>query len=89
MDTAAMLGEAGHMLIALGLICFALLMPMTIIGLIVSIVQAATSISEQTLSFVPKLIALGLCLLIFGGSIIGILMGFTTELFAVIASIGR
>lgn len=89
MDNSALFDEAGRMLVALGLICLALLAPMTIVGLVVSIVQAATSISEQTLSFVPKLIALGLCLLIFGGAIIGVLMGFTTELFALISSIGR
>ena len=89
MDTSALLDEGGRMLIAVGLICLTLLVPMTIVGLVVSIFQAATSISEQTLSFVPKLIALGLCLLIFGGAIIGILMGFTTELFALISSIGR
>lgn len=36
------------------------------IGLIVSIFQAATQIHEQTLAFVPKLIAIALILIIFG-----------------------
>lgn len=36
------------------------------IGLIVSIFQAATQIHEQSLSFVPKLIAIGVILLVFG-----------------------
>jgi len=39
------------------LICGPLLLVSLILGLIISIFQAATSISEQTLTFVPKLIA--------------------------------
>ncbi len=38
-----------------------------IVGLIISIFQAATSINEQTLTFVPKLIAIALILILFGG----------------------
>ena len=39
------------------LICGPLLLVSLVLGLIISIFQAATSISEQTLTFVPKLIA--------------------------------
>ncbi len=77
------------MLVVLALICVVLLVPMMIVGLIISMIQAATSISEQSLSFVPKLIALGVCLLVFGGAAIELLTEFTVELFAVIARIGR
>ena len=38
-----------------------------IIGLLVSIFQTVTSIQEQTLTFVPKLLAIFLVLIIFGG----------------------
>lgn len=62
---------------------------MMIIGLIISIIQAATSISEQTLSFVPKLIALGVCLVVFGSAAVELLTKFTGELFAVIARMGQ
>ncbi|NLY70540.1 MAG: flagellar type III secretion system protein FliQ [Clostridiales bacterium] len=37
-----------------------------LIGLIISIIQAATSINEQTMTFVPKLIVIGITLIIFG-----------------------
>ncbi len=89
MDVSTLFDELGRMVAALGLICVILLVPMAIVGFVVSLVQAATSAGEQTISLVPKLIALALCLLIFGGTIIGILMGFTTEIFGLIASIGR
>jgi flagellar biosynthetic protein FliQ len=38
-----------------------------IVGLVISIFQAATSINEQTMTFVPKLIAIALILILFGG----------------------
>lgn len=38
-----------------------------LVGLFISIIQAATSINEQTMTFVPKLIVTALILIIFGG----------------------
>lgn len=52
-----------------------------IIGLIISIFQAATQINEQTLSFIPKLVAVFLTMLIFGPWIIRILTAFTIGIF--------
>jgi flagellar biosynthetic protein FliQ len=52
-----------------------------IIGLLVSIFQAATQINEQTLTFVPKIVAVFLTMLIFGSWIIRILSQFTVGLF--------
>lgn len=37
-----------------------------VVGLFISIIQAATSINEQTMTFVPKLIAIGLVLIVTG-----------------------
>ena len=51
------------------------------VGLIVSVVQAVTQIQEQTLSFVPKLIAVGATFLIALPWILQILIKYTTELF--------
>jgi flagellar biosynthesis protein FliQ len=52
-----------------------------IIGLLVSIFQAATQINEQTLSFIPKIVAVFLTMLIFGPWIIRILTAFTVGIF--------
>ena len=89
MDQSVLLDETGRMLVVVGLICVVLLVPMMIVGLIISIIQAATSISEQTLSFVPKLIALGVCVVVFGSAAVELLTKFTGELFAVIARMGH
>lgn len=52
-----------------------------IVGLMIAIFQAVTQIHEMTLTFVPKIIAVGLALLVFFPWIINLLVGFTTRLF--------
>ena len=52
-----------------------------VVGVIVSIFQAVTSIQEQTLAFVPKIVAIFASLLVFGTWILNILIQFTTNLF--------
>ncbi len=51
-------------------------------GLAIGLLQALTSVQEQTLTFVPKLIVVGACLAIFGSAILMLLVDFTHELFA-------
>lgn len=52
------------------------------VGLLVSIFQATTQIQEQTLSFVPKIAAVMVALLIFGPWMLGTLLDFTHQIFA-------
>lgn len=52
-----------------------------LVGLIVSIVQATTQIQEPTLSFIPKIIAISLTLLIFGPWMMNVMYEFTVKLF--------
>jgi flagellar biosynthesis protein FliQ len=52
-------------------------------------VQAATSINEQTFSFIPKLIVIGICLVLFGSAILGLLADFTRDIFAGIPDVVR
>lgn len=58
-------------------------------GLVVSIFQAATQINEQTLSFIPKVLAITLSIVVFGPWILKTLMEFTLGLFQSIPEIGR
>jgi len=51
-----------------------------ITGVLVSILQAATQIQEQTLSFVPKILMITLAMLLCGPWILQTMMGFTTDL---------
>lgn len=53
-----------------------------VVGLIVSIFQTATSIQEQTLAFVPKIIAVFMAIIIFGSWIMHQLTNYTTTLFS-------
>ena len=58
-----------------------------ITGLIVGAFQAATSINEQTLSFIPKLIAISATLVIAGPWMLKVLVSYTRELFESIPSL--
>jgi len=51
------------------------------VGVLVGIVQAATSIQEMTLSFIPKLLVLVFALLAFGGWQISIMVHFIERIF--------
>ena len=51
------------------------------VGLLVSVFQATTSIHEQTLAFIPKIIAVFIAILIFGPWMLKIMVGFVTETF--------
>lgn len=66
-----------------------ILIPALLAGLITGMVQAATSINEQTLSFVPKLIVVGISLLVFGSLILGLLTDFTLGIFERIPDLVR
>ncbi|MEC2234067.1 flagellar biosynthesis protein FliQ [Bacillus subtilis] len=53
-----------------------------LVGLIVSIFQATTQIQEQTLAFIPKIVAVILALIFFGPWMLSTILSFTTELFS-------
>ena len=52
-----------------------------IVGLIIGIIQAATSINEMTLSFIPKIAALVAVLILFGSWQISVIVDFTRKLY--------
>lgn len=57
-----------------------LLLISLIVGLVISIFQTVTSIQEQTLTFVPKIVAVFLGIMIFGPWMLDVLSGFMTRL---------
>ena len=59
-----------------------LLLTALIIGLLVSIFQAATQINEMTLSFIPKLVGSFAVLILSGPWMLGILVDYITRLFS-------
>lgn len=58
-----------------------------IVGLIVSIFQATTQIQEQTLTFVPKLVAVAITGLVCGTWMLHTVVAFTTRIFNHIATV--
>jgi flagellar biosynthetic protein FliQ len=58
------------------------------VGLLISIVQAATQLNEPAIAFVPKLMALGVALVFLGPWITDQLSGYTTSLYTLVAEIG-
>jgi flagellar biosynthetic protein FliQ len=82
-------GVAQQALWVLALTASPILIPALMAGLILGMIQAATSINEQTLSFVPKLIIIGLCLIIFGSAMLGLMADFMRDMFARIPDVVR
>jgi flagellar biosynthetic protein FliQ len=57
-----------------------------LVGLLISILQVVTQIQEMTLTFVPKIIAVGAVMLIFGGWMLTTIANFASTLIANIPS---
>lgn len=81
MEQDMLLAIAQQALWVLALASAPVLIPALVTGVLLGMVQAATSINEQTLSFVPKLILVAICLALFGGSIMVLLADFTRDIF--------
>ncbi|KJV25595.1 flagellar biosynthetic protein FliQ [Aquitalea magnusonii] len=58
-----------------------------VVGLLVSVLQAATQINEMTLTFIPKLLAMFLVLVLAGPWMLNTLVEYTTRLFQSIPSV--
>jgi flagellar biosynthetic protein FliQ len=58
------------------------------VGMLVSMVQAATQINEQTLAFVPKVAVIGITLVVLGSFMMATLGGFTQMLFDRLVAVG-
>jgi flagellar biosynthetic protein FliQ len=71
------------------LIASPLLISALVVGLTVAILQATTSIQEQTLTFVPKVFAILLMLAFLGGWMFSSMRDYTTELFQKIQDMAR
>jgi flagellar biosynthetic protein FliQ len=60
-----------------------------VVGLLVSVFQAATQIQEMTLSFVPKILAAAAAIVLFGPWMMRSLITFTTKLLISIPTLAR
>jgi flagellar biosynthetic protein FliQ len=81
MDTATVIDLGRQALWTIALVSAPLLLVALAVGLVIGIIQAATSINEMTLSFIPKLIAMAPALLLFGSWMLVTLVDFTRSIF--------
>lgn len=58
-----------------------LLLAGLLVGLLISIFQAVTQIQEMTLSFIPKILAVALVLIVGGPWMLGQIVGYTSDLY--------
>ncbi|GAO55251.1 MULTISPECIES: flagellar biosynthetic protein FliQ [unclassified Novosphingobium] len=88
-DTSALLALADRMLWVTALVAAPVLLASLAVGLVVGVIQAATSVNEQTLTFVPKLAIIALVLVLLGGAMMGLIGDFMKDIFAQIAATGN
>lgn len=88
-DTASLLALADRMLWITALVAAPILIASLAVGLVVGVIQAATSVNEQTLTFVPKLAVTAIVLVLFGSAMLGLIGDFTKEIFDQIAMTGH
>jgi len=86
-EEAQLLALADQTLWVTALIVGPVLLAALVVGLVVGIIQAATSVNEQTLTFVPKLAIVALVFVVLGGTMMALLGDFLREIFAQIAAL--
>lgn len=78
---------ATQMMIIAAKLCAPLLITALVVGFTISLLQGLTQIQDMTLSFVPKIVAVGIALVVCGNWMINELVTFTTEAFRMIPSL--
>ncbi len=81
-------GEVGDLMYDVFVLVIQLAGPLLVIsmlvGILISIIQAATQIHEQTITFVPKLLVIGIILVFSGNRMLEMLQDFTIRVFRLI-----
>ena len=81
MDSSFVLYLARHTLETGLLLAAPILLTCMVVGVVVTLFQAVTSIRDMTLTIVPKLLAVGVVTLLFGGWMLQIILRFFNEIF--------
>jgi flagellar biosynthesis protein FliQ len=89
MDSSLVIYLGRHTLETALLLSAPVLIACVLVGLIISILQAVTSIKDMTLTIVPKLLAVGVVILLFGNWMLQLTLRFTIEIFSYIQKVGH
>lgn len=87
MNDTQVLNIAVQMLVELGKLAAPILVVSMAVGVAVSLVQSITQLQEATLTFVPKLAAVALVLVVAGHWMVNSLVGFTEHMFRLIPAL--
>ena len=89
MDSSFILYLGRHTLETALLLAGPILLTCMVVGVVVTLLQTVTSIRDMTLTIVPKLLAVGLVILVCGGWSLGIMLKFANEIFSHIQNVGH
>ena len=89
MDASFVLYLGRHTLETALLLSAPILITCIIVGVLLTLFQAITSLRDMTLTIVPKLLAVGGITLLMGGWMLEMTLRFTNEMFAYIQSVGH
>jgi flagellar biosynthesis protein FliQ len=82
MSPEAVISIAERGILTVLMVCGPLLILALVVGLIISIFQATTQIQEQTLAFVPKIVAVLLGIVFFGPWMLSHMLSYASEIFS-------
>lgn len=82
MDSSEIIGHVLRAILMMALFAGPILLGILILGLVLGVVQAATSINEQTLTFVPKLIVAALIIALGGSAMLSFFVDYVRDVFA-------
>ena len=89
MDSSFALYLGRHTLETALIIAAPILLTCMIVGVVVTLFQAVTSVRDMSLTIVPKLLAVSIVMILFGGRTLQVILGFFTEIFGHIQTIGH
>ena len=89
MDASYFMAVGREALWVLALVTLPILLPALLAGLVLGMIQAATSINEATLTFVPKVAVVCIALVVFGSMMLELLSDFTVSIFERIPDLVR
>jgi flagellar biosynthetic protein FliQ len=89
MDSSFTLYLGRHTLETALLLSAPILLTCIVVGVVITLFQAITSIRDMTLTIVPKLLAVGGITILTGGWMLEIVLRFTNEMFAYMQTMGH
>ena len=88
MDSSFALYLGRHTLETALMLAAPILIVCTVVGIVITLFQAVTSIRDMTLTIIPKLLAVGVVMLLFSSWMLQVTLRFTMEVFAYMQNLG-